>query len=187
MNTTTAIIRGSLSDVAARENMSIAETFLNANIVVLLDVSASMSIGDSRDCRTRYEIACDELARLQADMPGRVAVIGFSKRPEFAPNGRPRFQADNTDLAAALKFTRVADTGDVRFVVISDGEPDDETAALDAAAVYVGRIDCVYVGPEYGKRARAFLQKLASAHRGQQVTTNVSLLAEKIQTLLLTA
>lgn len=187
MNTTTAIIRGSLSDVAARENMSIAESFLNVDIIVLLDVSASMAMCDARGSRQRYDVACDELARLQSDMPGRVAVIGFSSQPEFAPNGRPLFQRANTDLAAVLKFARVADTGDVRFVVISDGEPDDEREALSTAANYKGRIDCVYVGPEDNPRAREFLRKLASAHGGQQVATEMHLLADKIETLLLTA
>ena len=187
MNTTTALVRGSLSDIAARDNLSIAETFLNADIVVLIDVSASMNIRDSRGSRERYAVACDELAQLQATLPGRVAVIGFSSQTEFAPSGKPTFQGANTDLERALKFARVADTGSVRFVIISDGEPDSEQDALAAAAVYKGRIDCVFVGPESDRKARNFLDKLASAHGGEQVTTPVHLLAEKIETLLLHA
>jgi hypothetical protein len=182
-----ALVRGSLADIASQSNQTVAETFLNADLIVLLDVSASMGRNDARGNRQRYDVACEELALLQADMPGRVAVIGFSAYPEFAPSGKPAYQGGNTDLAGALKFARIADTGDVRFAVISDGEPDSEREALDAAKTYKGCIDCIYIGPENDKRAQDFMSRLASAHNGKQVTTQVHLLAERIETLLITA
>ena len=188
MNQNTALIRGSLSDVSRREGMSLAESFVGVDVVILLDVSGSMVMEDSRDGRSRYDVALEELAQLQANMPGKIAVIGFSNYPEFAPNGKPAFQGGNTDLAKALQFARMADIVGMRFIVVSDGQPDNEREALDVAATYQGRIDCVYVGPEHDRFGQDFLNKLAHAHGGQKVTADrVQQLAAKIETLLLSA
>lgn len=188
MNQSNALIRGSLSDVSMREGLSLAESFVGVDVVILLDVSGSMMMQDSRGGRSRYDVALEELAQLQQAMPGRIAVIGFSDHPEFAPNGAPRFQGTNTDLARALQFARMADIAGMRFIVVSDGQPDDERAALDVAATYQGRIDCVFVGPEHDRLGQEFLNKLASAHGGQKVTADrVQQLAAKIETLLLAA
>ncbi len=188
MNQNNALIRGSLSDIARREGTSLAESFIGVDVVILLDVSGSMMMQDSRGGRSRYDVALEELAQLQANMPGRIAVIGFSDHVEFAPSGKPLFQGANTNLAKALQFARMADIAGMRFIVVSDGQPDDERAALDVAATYKGRIDCVYVGPETDRRSQEFLNKLANAHGGQQVTADrVQQLAAKIETLLLAA
>lgn len=188
MNQNTALIRGSLSDVSAREGMSLAESFVGVDVIVLLDVSGSMAAHDSRGGNSRYEVALDELGQLQANMPGKIAVIGFADHPEFAPAGKPRFQGTGTDLARALKFARMADIAGMRFIVVSDGQPDSEREALDVAATYHGRIDCVFVGPEHDRLGQEFLGRLASAHGGQQVTADrVQQLAAKIETLLLAA
>ena len=183
-----ALIRGSLADIATRSGASLAESFVGVDVVVLLDVSGSMHIPDSRGGRRRYDVALEELAQLQANMPGKIAVIGFSNYPEFAPNGKPAFQGGNTDLAKALQFARMADVVDMRFIVVSDGQPDNEREALDVTATYQGRIDCVFVGPEHDRLGQEFLNKLASAHGGQKVTADrVQQLAAKIERLLLTA
>ena len=188
MNQNTALIRGSLSDVSTREGMSLAESFVGVDVVILLDVSGSMMMQDSRGGQRRYDVALEELAQLQQAMPGKLAVIGFADHPEFAPNGKPTFLATGTDLARALKFARMADIAGMRFIVVSDGQPDSEREALDVAATYQGRIDCVFVGPEHDQLGQEFLNKLAIAHHGQQVTADrVQQLAAKIETLLLAA
>ena len=183
-----ALIRGSLADIATRSGASLAESFVGVDVVVLLDVSGSMHIPDSRGGRRRYDVALEELAQLQQAMPGKLAVIGFADHPEFAPAGKPRFQGTGTDLAKALQFARMADIVGMRFIVVSDGQPDNEREALDVAATYQGRIDCVFVGPEHDRLGQEFLNKLASAHGGQKVTADrVQQLAAKIETLLLAA
>ncbi len=186
MNQNNALIPGSLSDVSRREGMSLAESFVGVDVVILLDVSGSMVMEDSRDGRSRYDVALEELAQLQANMPGKLAVIGFSDHPEFAPSGQPFFQGSGTDLAKALRFAKMADIATIRFIVVSDGQPDDEHAALDVAATYQGQIDCVFVGPEHDLHGQEFLGRLANAHGGQHVTADrVQQLAAKIETLLL--
>lgn len=165
---TTALVPGSLGSLAKQQGVSLAETFLNVDAIILLDVSGSMKANDARGGKSRFDIACEELTRLQATLPGKLAIIEFASFPIFRPNGLPANPHGTTDLAAALKFTQVADTGDMRFIVVSDGEPDSETEALNIAARYQGRIDTIYVGPEDGP-GREFLARLASAKRGRSV------------------
>ena len=103
----------------------------------------------------------------------------------FCPNGQPFNLQGGTDLAGALGFAKVADVPDMRFVVISDGQPDSEREALKVAATYLNRIDTIFVGPEGDDRGRAFLTKLANAKGGQAVTADrVAQLSSKVQYLL---
>ena len=45
---TTAIIQGSMSAIAKQSGKSIAETFINANAIIIVDTSGSMHATDSR-------------------------------------------------------------------------------------------------------------------------------------------
>lgn len=168
----TAIVTGSISAMAQQGNKSIAESFLQAEIVVIVDTSGSMENPDSRGGRSRYETACEELAALQGSLPGKVAVMSFSDRVQFCPAGIPVFFGGSTDLAGALRFCKVADLPGMRFILISDGEPDDQRQALEIAATYQNRIDVIYVGPENRRSGRDFLQKLAQATGGVSVTAD---------------
>lgn len=187
--TTAALVPGSIAALARRNNMSLAETFLNAEAVVIVDVSGSMADRDARGGSSRYDVALDELTRLQADLPGKVAVIEFSTFPAFVPGGKPSFQGGGTYLAEALRFTKAADVEGMRFFVISDGEPADPLAALKEAQKYTCHIDTVFVGPEDDwVGGRTFLKQLATASGGQAVTCDrVKELATTVERLLLTA
>lgn len=182
-----SIVRGSVADLAQQRGVGLAESFLNVDKVILVDVSTSMEMHDASGGRSRYEAALTELAALQANLPGKVAVIAFSSSVQFVPGGAPPMLGGSTRLADALRFAKLVDAPDMRFVVISDGEPDSAEAALEAAAEYRGRIDTVFVGPEKGA-GRDFLQRLANAKRGQAVTAaQASQLAAKLERLLITA
>ncbi len=166
------IVKGSLADVATQNGQSLAQTFVGAEAVVIVDTSGSMSAADSRGGNTRYNVACDELAALQAGMPGKIAVLSFSQHTMFCPDGKPFNQGGGTDLAGALKFAQIADVPGIRFIVISDGEPDSPSAALAVAKTYKSRIDVIYVGPEALPDGRDFLTRLAKASGGQAVTAD---------------
>lgn len=187
MTKTNAIVPGSLSAISARSGGSLAESFVSADVVVLVDTSGSMHAKDSRNSQSRYDVACEELAKLQANMPGKIAVLAFSSDVEFCPGGVPRFFSGGTALHKALKFARVADVPGMRFIVISDGQPDDESSALREAQQYKARIDVIYVGPESElMHGREFLERLAQASGGTFVTAKCAeLLAEKTERLLL--
>lgn len=177
--TTHALVPGSLQAISKQAGQSLAESFLSADAIVIVDTSGSMG-------GTPYQQACDELRKLQSSLPGQVAVIAFSDRPEFAPSGTPRYIGGGTDLAGALKFVHVADDTGMRFVVISDGEPNDEAKALAVARTFKSRIDTVFIGPE-GDPGAAFLKRLADASGGVYSKNAVHQIAARVEQLLLAA
>jgi len=183
---TIAIVVGSVADVAAKAGMSIAEAFISVEAVAIVDVSGSMSSSDSRGGQRRYDVACQELAKLQAAMPGKISVIGFDDRPRWFPGGRPEFTGGGTDVASALAFARQSDVPGIRFILISDGQPDNATDAMAEARKFKARIDTVFVGPENDGLAQKFLRELADASGGLHVKSDKAQdLAQKAQTLLL--
>jgi hypothetical protein len=179
------IIPGSIGAVAQQNGKSIAESFANADVIIIVDTSGSMEAHDSRGGKSRYDVACEELKNLQASLPGKLALLSFSSDVLFCPNGIPFDFGGMTDLAKALKFAKMADVTGMRFIVISDGEPDSEQDALDVAKTYKNRIDTIYVGSEHGA-GQEFLKRLAKASGGQGVTSaQVKELASDIKQLLL--
>ncbi len=181
----TEVVKGSLADIAKATGKTIAEAFIDAECVALVDVSGSMSTNDSRDGQRRYDVACQELAKLQEKFPGKVAVISFATVAKFCPGGTPTHEGGGTDVAEALKFTKIADVEGMRFFLISDGQPDDETAAMKVAGTYKCRIDTIYVGAMNDTYARNFLTQLASNSGGQALTADrVDGLGEKMMKLL---
>lgn len=174
-----SLVPGSLQAISQQAGQSLAESFLSADAIVIVDTSGSMS-------GRPYEQACEELRKLQASLPGQVAVISFSDRPVFCPGGVPHYSGGGTNLARALAFIHVADGCEMRFVVISDGYPDDAQAALREAGKFTSRIDTVYIGPEGGPGAD-FLRKLAAASGGQYSKNEIKELAKRVERLLLAA
>ena len=180
-----SLVNGSLSDVAQKGNQSLAETFIGADIVLIFDSSGSMAANDSRGGQSRYDVALQELTQLQQTLPGKIAIINFSSTVEFVPSGLPPFLGGGTGLTRALKFAKVADVADMRFIVISDGEPDNGTTALSVARTYTNRIDTIFVGPEHARFGRDFLHRLAQASGGQTTTADrAKELSSSVQFLL---
>jgi Mg-chelatase subunit ChlD len=185
MNNTSLVI-GSLGALAKQSGASLAETFLAADVIVLCDTSGSMSSRDSRGGQSRYDVACQELASLQTSLPGKLAIISFSSGTMFCPDGKPFNLGGGTDMAGALDFARVADIEGMRFILISDGQPDEEGRTLAAAAKYKSRIDTIFVGPEDDMGGRSFLNRLAAASGGQAITADrAKELASSVERLLL--
>lgn len=181
----TSLVKGSIGAIAKDSGKSLAHTFVYADVVVLVDTSGSMGTADSRGGLTRYAVACDELAALQASLPGKVAVISFSDRTMFCPDGVPFNLRGGTDLAGALRFAKIADVPGMRFILISDGEPTEPQAALREAAKYRAKIDVIYVGSELNPAGRGFLTRLARQSGGQTVTAEAAKqLAATVQYLL---
>lgn len=188
MKPNTALTIGSLAAIANRDNISLAESFLNCEIVVLIDQSGSMSAKDAPGRRSRYDAADAELIALQKRHPGQVAVIEFSNDVKFCPGGVPSRQGCGTDMAAALNFARVAD-GASKIVLVSDGVPDDEQRTINAARRYNNPIHTIFIGPEDDHEGgRAFLAQLAAATGGRTFQSDApGLLGEGVEHLLLAA
>jgi len=183
----TAIVPGSLSAIAKDNKTSIAESFVNCDAVVLVDVSGSMNARDSLDGQRRYDVALQELEKLQANQPGKLAILAFSRTVEFCPGGVPPFMGLSTKLAGALRFAKMADVPEMKFFIISDGMPDNEQDALAVAGTIKAPIYCIYVGPEGGS-GQKFLEKLAKANSGKFATADRAMeLASVTERLLLGA
>lgn len=185
-NTNTAIVKGSLAACARASGKTLAESFLSVDAILLVDCSASMSERDAPGEQSRYHAACAELAKLQEQLPGKLAVVAFSSSTQFCPSGKPDYLGGMTDMAAALRFIKPADGCGIRFVLISDGEPDSVSETLKVAGGFSTRIDTVFVGPEDGA-GREFLRKLSAMTGGisaQQDTDKLNLLSENVTRLL---
>jgi Mg-chelatase subunit ChlD len=183
--TKNTIVKGSLAQVSKDKNQSIAVSFLDADCIVIVDVSSSMEATDGPRGKSRYDAACDELTALQASLPGKIAVLAFSNDCVFCPSGTPVMMGGSTDLAEALRFCKIADVPDMRFIVISDGQPDSEKEALSIAKTYQNRIDTIFVGSELSPIGRDFLALLARTSGGKTVTADrVAQLSTKVQQLL---
>lgn len=169
MNT---LVSGSLKSVADRLGLPLAAMFLDVDAIVMIDTSGSMSYGDCYNGQTRYNVARDQLIKLQNDIPGKIAVISWSDRTLFCPNGIPEFLNGGTDLAGLLKFVKPGDGTGIQLILISDGEPDNETKALELAGDFKSKISTIYCGPELGP-GRDFLRRLAELTGGQAVSQSV--------------
>lgn len=182
---TYAITKGSLSDLAQASGAGLAEAFLSADTIILVDTSGSMNSYDgTRD--TRYDRACAELARLQANLQGRIAVFAFSHTCEFCPGGVPTYFGQGTAMAQALETVHPADGLVDRFVLISDGYPDNGQDALTQARRFTTRIDCVFIGSE-GDAGADFLRRLSDLSGGTSQAIGVGLLSERIERLMIGA
>jgi Mg-chelatase subunit ChlD len=182
------LVYGSLRDVAQRSGKPVAETFLSVDALVMVDTSGSMDSADCENNRTRYDLACEQLIRLQREIPGKVGVISWSSSVQFNAGGVPHYFGGGTDLAGVLQFVKPADGTTIKLILISDGEPDDEDKALNLARKFKSKIQTIYIGPEAG-RGRDFLKRLAEATGGQSVSQSVKDIANLKQTVtkLLTA
>lgn len=182
---TEATVKGSLAQVARQRGQSLAEVLLGARFVAVVDTSGSMQSPDSRGGRRRIDVAREELAKLQAERPGEIALVCFESGVRWVPGGVPPEPGGGTDLAGGLRFARQVDDPETRFVVISDGYPDDRPAALAEARRFAGALSTVFVGPEGDLDARRFLQELAHAGRGTAETAaRVANLADVVRPLL---
>lgn len=169
-----ATVPGSIRHYAAQHNQPFALAWLSVQAVILFDRSASMDNDDAPGNQTRYALAISELTKLQASCPGRLAIVQFNDECSLVPGGVPGRPRGTTDLAGALAYIKRLnmDTPGMRIIVISDGEPDSESAALAAAGQFKNRIDVIYCGPDDEPAGREFLHRLSRASGGTLVTAD---------------
>jgi von Willebrand factor type A domain len=183
---TKTAITGSILDMATKNGVSIAETFMSVDAVILVDVSGSMSDCDTASGDSRYDVALKELEVLQADLPGKLAVCEFSDKAKFAVGGIPVNRGGMTDMVKALEFVKKVDGCGIKIILISDGEPDDERATLKIAETFETKIDTVFIGQE-NSPGRKFLQELSKRTGGISVcqkTAKLHFLGTNLKLLL---
>ena len=162
-------IRGSLADYASGGDL--VSAILNVKAIILLDASWSMDTIDWEDelefkNMRRIDRAKAELNKIQALYPGQIALVSFASIPVFHADGIVSEPYGNTNMKDALRFIQVADgINDITFILISDGEPDNEAATLAVAYEFVNKINTVFIGPK-GGGGEYFLQRIADATGG---------------------
>lgn len=130
--------------------------------VILADVSGSME-SEAADGRRKIDLLREAVNAAR----GSARLVAFSQQArEVEQIPEPE---SNTDLAAGLALVKTLDPGTT--LVISDGEPDSQAAALAVARTFRGAIDVLYIGPAGNAGAIDFMRRLAAA-AGGQVTLN---------------
>ena len=162
------VVPGSLKAIADAGGMDVMSVLMDVEAIILLDQSGSMAAHDTRDGRSRYNVADEELQNLQAMYPGKLALVEFSDRAQFCPGGMPTRMGRGTNMIAPLEWI-VASGADGLFdiIMVSDGEPDEESRTLDFARRMKGAIHTIHIGPDGGYGAD-FLRRLAAATGGRR-------------------
>ncbi|KAI93540.1 hypothetical protein T281_16040 [Rhodomicrobium udaipurense JA643] len=128
-------------------------------VVILADVSGSMA--ESAGVRRRIEVLREALTPL----PAGARLVAFSATArEVSEVPEPE---GGTALHAALEYA--ARYSPSKTIVVSDGQPDDKTAALEAARRLTGIVDVIYCGPDSDREAIEFMRSLAKIGLGNVV------------------
>jgi len=177
------IVKGSLSEVAQTSGKSLAEVWLDVDAMILVDVSWSM-VGKDNTELSRLDRARKELIRLQGEMSGKLAIVSFSESVEFHANGILPDEQSTTNLTGALKYALRSDAiPGFRFVIISDGEPDNSESALKVAKSFKNKIDTVFIGGDFDG-GRKFLEKLSGVSGGKSMSEKAEHLESAVVALL---
>lgn len=177
-------IKGSLATVAKENKMRLANAFLNVKAVVAIDVSGSMESRDAGNGQSRFDAALTQLIKLQRDFPGQVAIVSFDDQSKFHANGLPTLRGGGTDMNAALELVKPFDGTSAKIILISDGEPYDETGTLQTARAFKSKIDTIFVGSETSP-GRDFLRRLSALTGGLSVNNETQKLGELSQNISL--
>ncbi len=113
-------------------------------------------------------------------------LIDFGDIAQVRPGGYPdEPNGMNTYLAPGLQLAKELDTGAMKFVVISDGLPQDEYAALEVAQTFLVGIDTIAIGNVNTRRGLP-AQELAKATGGtyHRDTSGMRMLGATIRALL---
>lgn len=144
--------------------------------VILADISASMG-APAWGGQRKIDVLREAVAGALQQSAARLFVFSSAVREV---QGIPEPE-HNTNLAQALDDVRKLNPGVT--LVISDGQPDNESAALAAARQFRGAIDVLYIGPEGDRRAIDFMKRLAAAAGGNVRTHDVARIGNAQQLL----
>lgn len=177
-NQSTALM-GSIAQIAKDKGISEADAMLSATTVVAVDTSASMSDEDAGEGRNeeRYEVACRELAAIQAARPGQIVVLSWSSSAQWCPDGVPANQGSGTCIMSAIRaFLDAGLDGLLNLTIIADGDVNegDRQEALAVVPKMQSRVDTIFIGNTRsadGKAGAAFLKELARRGRGTHAAT----------------
>ena len=182
------VAKGSITNVAKSGDVAMA--LMDAKVLVVCDRSGSM-VADARSGKASYQLEDEIVARLQAKYPGQVALAAFNDVAWLCPDGVLPMPTGQTNMLDALRLAQpLADAG-LKIIMVTDGEPShSEQEVLDAAKLFRGKLDTIFVGPEVSM-GRKFCKALALAAGGTHSDANLkrdpALLEKNLTRLLLAA
>jgi hypothetical protein len=138
--------------------------------VILADCSGSME--ELVDRRRKADILQDALDQVLPGLPAAHVVAFASIAVDIARGGRLPPPSGGTALHLALDHASRQRPGHV--LVISDGHPDDEAAAIAAVDRLRATIDVIYCGPDGDRAAIEFLRRLAARRGGSVVVHDLA-------------
>ena len=130
-----------------------------SDTVFLLDVSGSMS------AKVGKERKIDHLRNVMESYP---TATKFCFSDDVYDDKDIPEPSNSTDLAKGFRYLRNTGLKPKRVVLVSDGEPNDEYSALNAAKEVALPIDIIFIGDK-GSRGERFMEKLASASGGKHM------------------
>jgi hypothetical protein len=141
-----------------------------SSVAILADVSSSMD--ERAGSRRKADVLGEALVTLWPELPAaRLIAFGSTAREVDSPADLPA-PSGGTALHLALDAAAAHRPG--RTVVISDGRPDSEDAAIAAADGVPGVIDVIYCGPDSDAQAIAFMHRLARKGGGRVVVRDIA-------------
>lgn len=139
-----------------------------SNIVLLLDCSGSMG-SVMANGKSRIQGLRETVQSIQSEKQMKMIQFGSGFEPSYVETIPD--DDGGTPLTQAIILAK--NTGVGRAIVISDGVPDSQQTALEAARSFGGRIDVVFVG-DAGEPGEIFLKRLAEATGGESFTGDLS-------------
>lgn len=172
---TTDLARTKLESSLAKGSLSALVKEATQRSLLLADVSESMN-DRIRTGERRIDALRKVVATLRETHPVPVAAFGLK---DYSYNGTVVRLVDAipepqgmTPIHKAIDFAKAE--GATHIVLVTDGEPDSESLAFEAARNFGGVIDTFFIGNPGGVGAR-FCQRLAALTGG---TSNISDLAK---------
>jgi len=166
------VVAGSTAALAEKADISLAEAFMEVEVMVVIDVSASMSYYDAPGGKSREAYAQEQLMTLQQRYAGKIGLIAFAERAAYLPGGYIVNDGlgGSTNISEGLLQAMVASEAMIPVFLITDGEPNygDEERTIQVAQMMPGPLHCIYVGPEGGE-GYAFLQRLGKVTNARTV------------------
>lgn len=146
--------------------------------IILADTSGSMA--ESAGTRRKIDVLADALREIIPTEGDRrdpnLALFYFNTiqlPATWGPYGRPFVPHPDGGTALHRAIDYIERHHPRKTIVISDGQPDDAGAALDAADRLTGQIDVIYVGPDSDAAAIAFMRRLARVGGGRVVVHDI--------------
>jgi hypothetical protein len=167
--------KGSLVDVAGgtiTNTQKMAMALAGAQLLILVDCSGSMTAKDAgtNGNQKRHTAAQEVLDILQEEYPGHIAVAAFNSLSHgLVHTGILPSPDGGTPLAEALDFFYPKlKVWKKKFVVVSDGEPNDPNKALMVARKEAYPTYGIYVGDMNNSAGGVeFMRKLAEVTGGK--------------------